>query len=200
MSIDNNLAKITKKQRRRLTASNFSAACGLSQFKTKQKLADQILKIIPNDPMNEHMLRGIEKEPYIMELYTKYTGNPIIKSWFKLPDYDHRIGGTPDGLIGNRGLIEIKCAKSMYFNLYKDECMINPREYIFPNHYLQIMGYIEIFDKEWCDYVVYSPDDHLLKMIRIYRDKVYWNKYVYPKLVEFMETYLKWMNDDGFDL
>ena len=78
--------------------------------------------------------------------------------------------------------------------------MINPKAYIFSNHYLQMIGYIEIFDKEWCDYVVYSHDEHLLKMIRIYRDKTYWSDDLYPKLVNFMKEYLGWMNDDGFDL
>ncbi len=191
---------VFKKQRRRLTASSFAAACGMSRFKSKQELADRILKKCPDDPINDNMRRGIKYEPYIMKLYNLYTGNQIIKSWFKLLDYDHRLGGTPDGLIGRDGLIEIKCAKKMYWKLYKDECLSNPRKYIFPDHYLQMIGYLEIFDKEWIDYVVYSPDEHLLKFIRIYRDRTYWKDDIYPKLVDFMREYLGWMDDKGFDL
>nr|QBK92899.1 MAG: YqaJ-like recombinase [Pithovirus LCPAC403] len=186
------------KRRRRLTPSNFSAAMGMSRFKTPDKLASQILKKCPDDPINENMKHGIIMEPTIIKLYTKYTGNEVLKPYYKIPDYDRRLAGIPDGLIGDNGLIETKCAKKMYFNLYKDECMSNPREYIFPNHFYQMIGYMEIFDKEWIEYTVFSESENLLKIIRIYRDKEHWNEFVYPSLVKFMEDKLGWMNDDDF--
>ena len=76
--------------------------------------------------------------------------------------------------------------------------MTNPADYIFPNHFIQLIGYMEIFDKEFIDYCVYSSDEGLLKMIRVYRDKKYWNEIIYPGLLSFMHEHLKWETDDGF--
>nr|QBK93450.1 MAG: YqaJ-like recombinase [Pithovirus LCPAC404] len=184
--------------RRRLTASSFAAAMGLCKFTTQDELVDKIEKRTEPKPMNEDMKRGIELEGYVITLYTNYTRNTVINSTFGVPHNDKRIGGIPDGLVCQDGMVEIKCPKRIYRALFYEECMVDPKKYIFPSHYIQMQGYLAIFDRKWCDYVVYSHSEQLLKIIRIYRNKQYWDKIVYPKLCDFMITHLGWEDDLDF--
>ncbi len=80
------------------------------------------------------------------------------------------IGGTPDGFIGDDGIIEVKCpwngGNHLKTLLTKE---IYNSEYIY-----QIQGYLWITGRKWCDFVTYDPDliDELqLSITRIERNE-----------------------------
>ena len=116
---------------------------------------------------SKEMQWGVEQEPIARSLYEAKTGqmvietggmeHPKIKWWY----------GSPDGLIGNDGGIEIKC-KTTANHL---ETMMSGK--IDTAHLYQITGYVEIFNLSWYDYVGFDPrlpENLQLYVKRFYRD------------------------------
>ncbi len=81
------------------------------------------------------------------------------------------IGSSTDGLVGDNGMIEIKCpfASKNHIDYIINGC---PKQYI-----PQIQGGMWVANREWCDFITYDPrfikDDFKLKVQRIYRDEKY---------------------------
>jgi len=61
------------------------------------------------------------------------------------------VGGSPDGLVGDDGMVEFKCPDSETFTRYLFDEPI-PKEYK-----VQMLGNLMIGDRKWCDFVMYDP-------------------------------------------
>jgi exodeoxyribonuclease (lambda-induced) len=61
------------------------------------------------------------------------------------------VGGSPDGLVGDDGMVEFKCPDSETFTKYLFDEPI-PKEYR-----VQMLGNLMITDRKWCDFVMYDP-------------------------------------------
>jgi len=106
------------------------------------------------------MLRGTELEPIARSEYESLTGqmvtehgcsrHPTIRGWI----------GSPDGLIGDDGMIEIRCLNTANHLDVMDKGKVDTR-YIY-----QMAGYVEIFNRQWVDYVGF--DDRLPENLRLY--------------------------------
>jgi hypothetical protein len=79
-------------------------------------------------------------------------------------------GASPDGFVGDDGLVEIKCPKTAtHIDMLLAGKM--PSE-----HIPQVQGQMWIVDKSWCDLVSYDPRlpiEHQLVVYRIHRDEQY---------------------------
>ena len=75
-------------------------------------------------------------------------------------------GGSPDGLCGDKGLLEVKTALPAVLI----ETLIADRAP--PEHAAQCQGNLWVAEREWIDLVVYWPKMPLFKK-RIYRDERY---------------------------
>ena len=62
------------------------------------------------------------------------------------------IAGTPDGLVGEDGIIEVKCP----FNPLNHLANIRTGEQIMDYRW-QIQGYLWITDRKWCDFMSFDP-------------------------------------------
>lgn len=83
--------------------------------------------------------------------------------------HDDFIGGTPDGYIGNDGIIEVKCP----FNGGNHLKTLLTGEIYNEDYIYQIQGYLWVTGRKWCDFVTYDPDliDGLqLSIIRVNRN------------------------------
>lgn len=101
---------------------------------------------------------------------------------------------SPDGLIGEDGLLEVKCPFSARnSNELKDVVMakhdiglkLRDNKLFLPTthkYYYQIQGQLAITNRKWCDLYVWSPKDS--KVFHINRDVNFWDKIV-PKLHQF---------------
>ena len=115
---------------------------------------------------NSHMEHGKDAEEKAVKFYEDETGLECEKVSF-ITDDAKTMGCSPDRLVGDDGLIEIKSpkAKNMMKSFLEaketNEC---PTEYR-----LQIQGQLMITGREWCDLVLYHP---LLgiKVFRVYPD------------------------------
>jgi YqaJ-like viral recombinase domain len=93
---------------------------------------------------------GIELEPIAKGIYNVLFETNIVDSEYIT--YFYNSGGSPDGLVGDDGLIEIKCPYTITSHLEHKLDDI-PKEY-----YWQCLGYLLITDRQWIDFLSYQPD------------------------------------------
>jgi len=115
------------------------------------------------------MIRGVEMEPEARAEYEMRTGcevtlhggmmHPSINGW----------RGSPDGLVGDDGMIEIKNPNTAtHLDTLLNDTI--DRAYI-----LQMAGYLEIFNRQWIDFVSYDnrlPDELSMYVRRFFRSEL----------------------------
>ena len=98
---------------------------------------------------NEFMKRGTELEPIARQTYELETFNKV--SIVGFIEHDEWIGGSPDGLIGKDGTLEIKVPKwNTLIGYILDD--IIPKEYMY-----QMQGNLFVSERQWCDFYVWHP-------------------------------------------
>lgn len=115
------------------------------------------------------MTSGIEREGPARKMYQNLTGELVDETGFWLHD-TLDAGASPDGLVGEDGLIEIKCPSPGVYLSYL-HLPAEPPEYT-----AQIQGQLWITGRKWCDFVSYHPDfpeEAQLIVRRIPRDDAY---------------------------
>ena len=94
---------------------------------------------------------GSEHEVEARQEYANHSNNEIIPVGFvELNEY---IGCSPDGLVGEDGLVEIKCPDTAthLIDYIKDQKL--------PTAYTkQIQGQLWITGRRWCDFVSWDPE------------------------------------------
>lgn len=101
---------------------------------------------------NAAMQRGIELEEEARQAYEAHAGTLCVEIDF----IDHpnvpMVGVSPDGLVGDDGLVEIKCQASMAKHLDAIRTGAHAAEYRW-----QIQGQLWVTGRQWCDAVSYDP-------------------------------------------
>ena len=135
--------------------------------------------------VNEDMQRGIDLEPIAIERYEYETLNKAEPCGFiKYNDY---FGGSPDGMIGTAGLIEIKCKNN------KNHAHIIRTNKVPKDHIDQIQGCLLATGRQWCDFISYNKNftfDKQIKIIRVERDNEY-IKFLIERINEFSKLIIK---------
>jgi putative phage-type endonuclease len=118
--------------------------------------------------ISQAMQNGTDREPIARECYEFLTGVTVEQvAIVKHPTIAHS-HASPDGLVGDDGLIEIKCpipATHLFDHLLPKNC---PKKY-----WQQIQWQLACTGRKWCDFISYSPEmpTHLQIYIqRIERD------------------------------
>lgn len=118
---------------------------------------------------SKSMEHGVDYEGEAILRYMEVTGREVDYHQ-KFIEMDDFIGGTPDGYIGEDGLIEVKCPWNGGNHL---ESMLTGEIYN-PKYIYQIQGYLWITGRKWCDFVTYDPDlteSLQINIIRVERDE-----------------------------
>ena len=142
----------------KLTASRFGAAAGICPYTSRAKALRMDLEVEKWTGNVEACVWGTTNEKNAVKDYMIRTGNVVThKGFLTHPNYPW-LGGSPDGLVGEEGIIEVKCpfAKKV------------PHIKIPPVYYCQINGLLEIMNRQWCDYISWTPSE--MKVYRVYRD------------------------------
>jgi exodeoxyribonuclease (lambda-induced) len=102
----------------KITASLAAACLGLSPWCSPQKAYRQILGLEVTQS-SYWMIHGREFEEVAVQLYEVATGNICTRTglWVH-PDHPW-LAASPDRLVGDRGLLEVKCGKNLYPDLPK---------------------------------------------------------------------------------
>lgn len=98
------------------------------------------------------MRRGSELEPEARMAYETHTGLLASEQGLLLSD-DRVFGYSADGLVGDDGLIEIKCPS----NCQKIGDIWRNPEGATAEYIDQIMGGMLITGRKWCDFIMYCP-------------------------------------------
>ena len=113
---------------------------------------------------NSDMLRGTLDEPYARDIYSEHYAPVTEVGFMVLESYGQRLGYSPDGLVGDDGLIEIKSRrqKKQLATILADEV---PAE-----NMAQIQCGLMVSGRKWLDYVSYCGGMPLY-VRRVFPDK-----------------------------
>ncbi|WP_375657443.1 lambda exonuclease family protein, partial [Bartonella sp. CM120XJJH] len=118
----------------------------------------------------EDMRWGIEHEEDALREYSFIYDADITKCGFIQHPTIQMAGASPDGLIGEDGLIEVKCPRSITHTRF---CISDE---IKPEYHAQMQFQMACTERKWCDFVSYDPrfageSFHLrMKVKRVLRD------------------------------
>jgi len=152
------------------SASNFKNVVTPTGQKSKQvdsylnRLIADVLTGSPEPhPGTDAMQRGTDLEPEARSYYELIAGS-VEEIGFCI--HDDGFGCSPDGLVGEEGLLEIKCPLAHTHVEYL-------RDGILPSIYIpQVQGQLLVLNRLWCDFLSYHPSMKPL-LIRVYRDEKY---------------------------
>ncbi len=114
---------------------------------------------------NEHTERGHEQEPVAQMLYEQERFTDVANGgFFCWGEY----GDSPDGLIDDDGVIEIKSviAPTHYATLLRGS--------FDPSYRWQLVGHLDCTGRDWVDFISYCadfPEDKQLIVHRLYREQ-----------------------------
>ena len=113
-------------------------------------IAERITGHVEDTPMTADMWRGVEEEPLARELYTT-THAPVEEVGFMVRTFDgYAIGCSPDGLVGDTGMIEIKSRN--HRRQVRDVILGRiPTE-----NMAQLQCALLVSGREWIDFISYS--------------------------------------------
>lgn len=99
--------------------------------------------------VNAAMEWGTAYEGEARMAYEAFTGNMVAEQGFLHHPTVAMCGGSVDGLVDDDGMVEFKCPSTSTHlkTVLSGEC----------EHLPQIMGYLWITGRKWCDFVSYDP-------------------------------------------
>ena len=118
---------------------------------TAQLVAERITGYTDPTYIGDDMLRGIEDEPRARDKYAEHYQRTVTEIGFMVRDEDGwALGFSPDGLVGDDGLIEVKSrrAKKHLATILADAV---PAENL-----AQCQAGLLVSGRKWLDYVSYS--------------------------------------------
>ena len=120
------------------------------------------------------MIEGNEREPLARKAYQKRTLSLVKEVGFITSDCGN-FGYSPDGLVGDDGLIEIKCLEAEAHS----EILLKGAKEMPDDYKCQVQGGLWLSERKWCDFVAYGKiknEEKNLIIIRVFRDEEFIKK------------------------
>lgn len=158
-----------------ITGSMFSAVLSKGAGKTRKaymySLAAEVLTgEVADSFSNEYMEWGTKTEPQARAMYKLRTGSSLESVAF-IKGVEG-VGVSPDDLVNENGLLEIKCPKTTtQIETYMSGKMPT-------KHKAQVQGQLWVSEREWCDFVSFDPRINGVASwlcVRVERDEEYIN-------------------------
>jgi len=134
------------------------------------KLAGEyVSETIEESYQSAAMLRGCVMEIFAKQLYQIMEGVETKDVGFCITEGEYKYGASPDALVEERGLLEVKCPSLAVHVEYllKDTLPIA--------YFMQIQGQLLVTGREWVDFFSYYPTLKPL-LIRVHRDEEFIKK------------------------
>lgn len=145
------LGKVTASRIGDLTAKTRSGWGASRKNYMAQLTAERLTGIPASTFTNAAMQWGTDTEPFAREAYEIATGELVEEIGFVLhPDIEHS-GASPDGLVGDQGLLEIKCPNTATHI----DTLLAPS--IDKKYQQQMQWQMACTGREWCDFVSFDP-------------------------------------------
>lgn len=174
----------------RLQASVYGKIC---KSTSPEKLAESLM--YSADITSASLRHGRQYEAVAIAKYEELTMQQVTPSGIVIHSRFNHLGGSPDGVVGTEGLVEIKCpftAKQATVSCasvpYLHE--VNGHLTLKQDHdyYYQVMGLLLVTGRQWCDFVVWTFVDCFVT--RIHRDDTFIEVMI-SKLNDFFKEYFK---------
>lgn len=134
----------------------------------RKKIAECLTGLSMDSFVSQAMEEGMEREPLARAAYEIERDCEVLPGGLFVHDTIPRWMASPDGRVGNDGLIEIKCcADHNHLDILLTEEI--PEQY-----QLQMLGQLSCSGRQWVDFVAYNPNmpkEHKLWIKRFPRDE-----------------------------
>ena len=122
-----------------------------------QLVVERLTQRPPDGFTSAAMQWGIETEPQAVAAYEALTLSVVEPAGFFVHPSISLAGASPDGLVGDLGLIEVKCPET-HTHLDTLIAANNPRRDPIQNKYrLQMQWQMACTGRQWCDFVSFDP-------------------------------------------
>lgn len=160
----------------KISGSRFRAVLDLSKRngkpnKARRELVDDLVReletgLLTEVEPNEYMAHGTRCEPMACALY-EWERDVTVEhaAWIPHPTIEY-VGFSPDGLIGDDGILEIKSPALEPRHLRTVESGKCPDDYM-----PQVQGGLWVTGRQWCDFVSFWEPTHDLCVVRVHRDE-----------------------------
>ena len=109
---------------------------------------------------NDHMERGHEEEPIARMMYESEYFCEVTNGGFYATE---KLGGSPDGLVGEHGMIEIKSAiPSVHYDRLVRQSYDSAYKW-------QLLGNLKISKRQWIDFISFCSSFPVGKQLYVYR-------------------------------
>ena len=115
---------------------------------------------------NEHLERGNELEEHSRAIYELENGVTVEEVGFIVDKNYSMAGVSPDGLIGDDGLVEIKCLEDTGHLKKLLDVAKNGIFKVDSAHEWQMQMQMLISGRKWCDYAVFNPNFEKSLLVR----------------------------------
>jgi len=148
----------------------------LAMTLTAERITGYVEPIQPNRDME----RGTLSEPFARDLYSENYQTATEVGFMVRDDWGFRLGYSPDGLVGDKGLLEIKSPrqKKHLATILADEVPLE--------HMAQIQAGLLVSGREWLDFVSYCGGMPLY-VTRVLPDEK-WHKAILEAVTMFEES------------
>jgi len=119
-----------------------------------------------NGYKNASMERGEEMEQEARAAYEFMHDCQVVQVGICYPNEDRKYACSPDGLVGDDGILEIKCPDLATHVAYLLKGTL-PTEYV-----QQVQGQLLVTGRQWCDFMSYYPGLKPL-IVRVYPDTAF---------------------------
>ncbi len=117
--------------------------------------SERLTETINHEPMNWQKKRGHVEEDFAVELYSKNYAEVTRCGFITNDDNLETIGYSPDGLVGEDGLIEVKSV------LNKNQVKVIADNVVPDKYMLQIQTGLLVSGRKWLDFISYSNGMHM---------------------------------------
>jgi putative phage-type endonuclease len=182
----------------KVTASKFSDVMtngrgGKPSVTAKSYMVKLVAEMLRGEPMpffeNDAMRWGTETEPQARAMYELKNNTEVKEVAFV--ELNEFVGVSPDGLVGEDGLLEIKCPNTeTQIKRFLDGVGL-PKDYE-----AQVQGQLWVTGRKWCDFVSFDPRidvEASYIQTRVYRDEEYIAK-LEEKVTAFVEEMKEMIN------
>lgn len=129
-----------------------------------QLIAERLTRTTAESYQNKEMAWGTEQEPFARDAYAFHANVDVAECGFVPHPTISQSGASPDGIVGDGGLIEIKCPNTAS---HIDTLLGEP---IAQKYLLQMQWQMACTSRAWCDYVSFDP--RLPERMRVFIKRV----------------------------
>lgn len=141
----------------KITSSLAAAALGLDKYKSAAAAYREILGL-EKPKVNDAMRYGTAHEGDARCAYESECGVIVDETGFWVHDSHPWLGASPDGLVGEKGLVEIKCPGTL------------PTE-VPTAHLVQMCVAMACANRSWCDYWAWTTEGHFMTRVERHEEE-----------------------------